>query len=244
MARIKYHTLVDQSLKKEHCITQCSRYGRYKIIIMKTLKDYWNQSFQRPNIKPTYDNWLDKYREHFNDTNKRIVDLGCGIGNNSLYLSERGFHPIACDISEEALKKLKEFISDCTTYCFDMSVNLPFDRKSIDILIVDLSLHYFDEETTRAIIDNIHNVLKEDSLLLCRLNSTEEIINKGEVQESKDKYLYENEGIYRRFFDLGEIERFFSIDKWKYDHIEEYEMLRHQSKKVMWEIALRPSNVV
>ena len=74
---------------------------------MRTLKEYWNHSFQRPNMKPTYDNWLDKYSNEFNEANKQIIDLGCGIGNNILYLSERGLDPIACDISEEALKKLK-----------------------------------------------------------------------------------------------------------------------------------------
>ncbi|MGG4095334.1 class I SAM-dependent methyltransferase [Paenibacillus lautus] len=211
---------------------------------MKSLKEYWNHSFQRPNMKPTYDNWLDKYSKEFNEANMRIIDLGCGIGNNSLYLSERGFNPIACDISEEALRKLKGSIPDCATHCFDMSEAIPFDKGSIDILIADLSLHYFDEDTTNKIINNIHSALNTKGLLLCRLNSTKEIVNKGEVQQSQDKYLYKNEGINRRFFDQSEIERFFSKDKWEYMYIEEYELLRYQNKKVMWEIALKPSNVV
>ncbi|WP_442600749.1 class I SAM-dependent methyltransferase [Paenibacillus sp. KN14-4R] len=211
---------------------------------MKPLKQYWNESYRRPGLKPVYDNWLDKYDDYLKEERDRIVDLGCGIGNNSLYLFEKGILPIACDISEEALKKLNEMIPSITTACFDMTVGLPFEKNSIKVIIADLSLHYFDEDTTIKVISEIHRVLMFDGLLLSRLNSVNEIRNKGEVEQTKEKYLLENEGIYRRFFDRQEINRFFSGNMWTLVHAEEYEMERYTRKKFLWEIAMKPRYVV
>ncbi|MGG3280084.1 class I SAM-dependent methyltransferase [Paenibacillus solani] len=211
---------------------------------MKTLKEYWNESFQRPGLEPLYDNWLQKYTNYLADYNELIIDLGCGIGNNSRYLFERGLQPIACDISEEALMKLKGFIPNINTRCFDMSDGLPFESETVKIIIADLSLHYFDEHTTRSIINDIHRVLKDDGVLLCRLNSVNEIINIGETKETQEVYLMESEGIYRRFFDQSQINRFFSNVMWDCIHNEEYEITRYTNKKVLWEIAMKPRRAV
>jgi SAM-dependent methyltransferase len=209
---------------------------------MKSLKQYWNESFQRPDLMPRYDNWLDKYMDDYlnKDSNDLIIDLGCGVGNNALYLFEKGIFPIACDISEEAIQKLTTFIPDIQTLCLDMTKGLPFPKESVKVLIADLSLHYFDEVTTREVICDIHSVLMKDGVLLCRLNSTKEIMNKGKIAQSEEEYLLENEGIYRRFFNRGEIERFFDENEWTIVYIEEYELERYTNKKILWEIALKP----
>ncbi|KRE93391.1 hypothetical protein ASG89_07845 [Paenibacillus sp. Soil766] len=210
---------------------------------MKSLEQFWNESYQRPDLKPTFDNWLDKYWQvHLSTTSNAdlIVDLGCGVGNNAKYLVEHGRLPIACDISEVAIRKLKSFLPDVQTLCLDMTEGLPFPNHSVQVLIADLSIHYFDEATTRVVIQDLLHVLKEDGILLCRLNSINEIENKGNVTQTSEKYLLESEGIYRRFFDREEIERLFDKEKWTYLHIEEYEMDRYTNKKMLWEIALKP----
>lgn len=210
---------------------------------MKSLEQYWNESYQRPDLKPTFDNWLDKYwQAHLSTATNGdlIVDLGCGVGNNTKYLVEHGLSPTACDISELAIRTLKSFLPDVQTLCLDMSEGLPFPKESVQVLIADLSIHYFDETTTYEVIRDLHKVLKSDGILLCRLNSTNEIGNKGNVMQTTERYLMESEGIYRRFFDREEIERFFDKEKWTYLHIEEYEMDRYTNKKMLWEIALKP----
>lgn len=211
---------------------------------MKTLKQYWNTSYQRLDLTPTYDNWLDKYWDDYfaHLSNELIVDLGCGVGNNSQYLLEKGLLPVACDISEEALQKLKGFLPGIQTICLDMTNGLPFENASVQVLIADLSLHYFDEAMTRQVIRDLHRVMKREGILLCRLNSTLEISNKGTSVQTDEPYLLENEGIYRRFFDEDEIHRFFEENMWTIVHIEEYELDRYTNKKMLWEIALHKIN--
>ncbi|OCT13464.1 hypothetical protein A8709_17820 [Paenibacillus pectinilyticus] len=209
---------------------------------MKSLEQYWNESYQRTDLTLRYDNWLDKYVDAYfiKGVTSLIVDLGCGVGNNTKYLVERGFSPIACDISEKAIKKLNTFMPEIEVHCLDMTQGLPFGDHTVDVLIADLSLHYFDERTTNDVIRDIHRVLNKDGVLLCRLNSINEIANKGESTPSHEAYLLENQGIYRRFFDRGEIERFFEEKDWQYIFAEEYEMDRYTNKKMLWEVALKP----
>ncbi|WNR42062.1 class I SAM-dependent methyltransferase [Paenibacillus roseipurpureus] len=207
---------------------------------MKSLKQYWNETYKSPNLKITYDNWLNKYDEYLTNEGDLIIDLGCGIGNNSLYLFEKGILPVACDISEEALHTLRERLPSLPTLCLDMTQGLPFENKSAHVLIADLCLHYFDEETTLNVIKDIHRVMKPDGIVLCRLNSINEVNNLGPVKQSDDRYLFENEGIYRRLFDRAEIDRFFDKTMWELVHAEEYEMDRYTRKKMLWEIAIKP----
>lgn len=210
---------------------------------MKSLEQYWNESYQRLDAKPTYDNWLDKYWDEYLAKYSKtdlIVDLGCGVGNNTQYLRDRGLSPMACDISEEAIQRLLTFMPDIQTLCLDMTKGLPFDQESVNVLIADLSIHYFDEKMTHELIRDLHRVLKKDGILLCRLNSTNEISNVGETTPSDEPYLLESEGIYRRFFDRVEIVRFFKPTEWLCVNVEEYEMERYTNPKMLWEIALLP----
>mgnify|MGYP000041994864 CR=1 FL=1 len=41
---------------------------------------------------------------------KKILDLGCGIGADTLYLLERGYNVLSCDFSVEALKSIENNI--------------------------------------------------------------------------------------------------------------------------------------
>ena len=105
----------------------------------------WNKVFLNyGNKKPIYDDWLDKYKDILeNSRNLPIIDLGCGFGNDTLYLHERGFRVISCDYAEEALNRLQYFIEKPETKCFDMVQGLPFENEYASVIIADLSLHYF-----------------------------------------------------------------------------------------------------
>jgi len=64
-------------------------------------KEYWNETHKKYcDSKIVYDNWLDDYTDVLNKCKSSVLDLGCGTGNDTLYLVERGFNVIACDYSE------------------------------------------------------------------------------------------------------------------------------------------------
>lgn len=197
----------------------------------------WDQIFKKLGSRPpVYDNWLDKFL-HIIEASKGmpVIDLGCGCGNDTLYLAEKGFDVISCDISAEALNRLDSFIKNPRKKQFDMLCGLPFEDNSAGIIVSDLSLHYFSEADTKKIVGELSRVLTDGGYFLCRINSTNDI-NYGAGQGEKledDFYCYE--GNQKRFFTEKSIELFF--DKWKIDYINECEMLRYKLKKIVWEFS-------
>lgn len=175
-------------------------------------KEDWNkihEKFFSCEIK--YDDWLDKYKNLLERCKSSILDLGCGTGNDTLYLVERGFKVISCDYSEVALEKIKKVIPKAETCLLDISKKLPFKNESFDIIIADLSLHYFDDKTPKSIMGEIKRVLKPDGHLIARVNSVEDI-NHGAGQGIKlEKNFYFVEGYNKRFFDDTDIIKYFSI---------------------------------
>ncbi|ADY55338.1 Methyltransferase type 11 [Syntrophobotulus glycolicus DSM 8271] len=141
---------------------------------MNTPKEYWNNEYRKQRIeKPVYDLWLAKYKDILGKAkDTHIIDLGCGQGNNSLYLTERGYKVLACDISEIAIERLKKQISGAETRVFDMLDGLPFETNRAEIVIADLCLHYFAWTETLGIVQEIKRILVDGGNLLLRVNST------------------------------------------------------------------------
>ncbi len=99
---------------------------------MNDQRNYWNELYlSRGNKKPVYDLWLDKYADVLESSQGvPIIDLGCGFGNDTLYLHERGYPVIPCDFFSEALQRLGFFIEKPMTKLFDMTVGIPFEILS------------------------------------------------------------------------------------------------------------------
>ena len=119
-----------------------------------------------------------------------IIDLGCGSGNDTLYLIERGKKVIPCDYSKNAIENIKNNFPEIErAECFDMTKGLPFEDNLTDIIISDLSLHYFTEQKTFEILDEIKRVLKPNGLLFFRVNSINDV-NYGAREEKKLNLTY------------------------------------------------------
>lgn len=198
-------------------------------------KDYWNKSHKTYSMgKITYDNWLNDYKNVLDNCKTEVLDLGCGVGNDTLYLTERGFKVIACDYSEVALNHLKEQIKDVKTMQIDISDPLPFKNNTFDLIIADLSLHYFDEKTTIEIMKEIKKILKPNGHLLARVNSIKDINHGAGQGKQLEKNYYFVEGYNKRFFSIEDAKKIFSyIGKPK---IKEADMLRYTSPKKVIEI--------
>lgn len=175
-------------------------------------KKFWDNIYKSKIVKkPSYDLWLDRYADTLQKSrNEEIIDLGCGIGADTLYLSEKGYKVISCDYSEEALKILKEAIPEVKTLQMDISKTLPFGNESIGIIIADLSLHYFNDKTTKNIVKEIRRVLKPKGCLIGRVNSVNDFNFGAGCGEEIEKNFYLTEAGYKRFFIEEDIQVYFS----------------------------------
>ena len=200
---------------------------------MADYKEIWNKNHQKYfNGNIQYDDWLDKYLEVITASRTDVIDLGCGTGNNSLYLTEKGKQVIACDYSDTAIEIVNEYLPNVKTFQFDMTKGFPFESNFTDLIIADLCLHYFSNADTRKILNEIRRVLTNNGHLIFRVNSVNDI-NHGAMQGIElEKHYFEVEDMKKRFFDRDDLLEFFN--EWKIVDLLEDEMTRYTKPKILW----------
>lgn len=199
-------------------------------------KKYWENIYSHKSYKESsYDGWLDKYMAQLKKA-KTIIDLGCGDGVNAQYLHKKGIDVIACDFSESALKQIKKRNANIETMCFDMKKKIPFKRATVDIMIADLSLHYFTLKKTKKIIKNIFRLLNKNGVLLCRVNSIEEY-HWADADIMIEPGFYFNGNNYKRYFAKDDIDLLFSAHHIL--NVFEEKTEKYGDLKYVWEIVVR-----
>ncbi len=163
------------------------------------------------------------------------LDIGCGIGLDTRYLTEFGYKVISMDLSETALSICKKTLPDNVFLQIDIGEGLPFSTNSFQVIVANLSLHYFDSVVTEKIMDEIRNCLKTGALFFVRLNSTKDI-NFGSVgHEEIEPSVFRVENQQKRFFDGNTVNELFKTG-WKRHGIEEISIDRYSKTKVVWEV--------
>lgn len=191
---------------------------------------------EKNTISSKYDFWMNRWGFLLErKTIEIVLDIGCGIGLDTKYLTEMGYWVISIDISGEALAICRQELPDNTFLQVDIREGLPFSKNSFQIINANLSLHYFSWEKTKKIMGNIHNCLKTEGLCIVRLNSTNDS-NFGSVgHEEIEQNLFRVHGEQKRFFDIQAVNKLFSSG-WKSHAIEELNINRYSKPKIVWEI--------
>ena len=205
--------------------------------------EVWNKlhkDFSAKNIVK-YDDWLEEFDDIINNVTTDIIDLGCGVtGNNTLYLLEKGKSVISCDFAKEALDVVGK-IKGSKTLCFDMLDKFPFQDNSSELVIADLSLHYFRKDDTYRIIDEIKRVLKPNGYLILRLNSVnsteyKKLSNDNNIEKIEENLFFAN-NMEKRFFDKQSIDEFFN--GLTPICVREENMSRYNPDKIVWKLAFQ-----
>jgi SAM-dependent methyltransferase len=206
---------------------------------------YWEKAFAaREFTLPKYDNWLEKHLGAIRELSTLpILDLGCGSGADSLFLTNRKIKTIGADVSQNALVKTRKLIPGAMTIQFDFRDGLPFRSASAGVIIADLSLHYFPRDATRRIFKDLAATLSGKGIFLCRRNSVHDKNHGAGEGNEVEPGLFENNGHYKRFFDKQAVESLF--DGWTVISCAEYTMTRYDAPKILWEIrACKPEGII
>jgi len=98
-----------------------------------------------------------------NGSQKKLLDIGCGIGTIALELQKRGFQVTGVDFSEVAIKKCRQQGLDAIVSDVDKD-GLRFSDNSFDVVWAgDVIEHVFDPI---FLFEETHRVLKNDGCFL------------------------------------------------------------------------------
>lgn len=125
-------------------------------------------------IAPAYNKAFNKPSEHIDEVltsivpPSRILDLGCGAGNNSVYLSNLGYDVVGVDLSDKMLAIAQRKKSKATFIKMDIGA-LTFSENSFDHIIAAYSLCYLPKKEILSCLRSLYKILKKDGLIFIEL---------------------------------------------------------------------------
>ncbi len=114
-----------------------------------------------------------------------ILDLACGKGRHSIYLSKLGYHVTGIDLSPESIAFANKYKNH--SLHFEVHDMRNFYNKKFDAVFnLFTSFGYFEtEEENRATIRSIKNSLKSNGVGVIDFLNTEYVINNLVPEETK-----------------------------------------------------------
>lgn len=199
----------------------------------QTLWDDKHKKFYRGSVAP--DELLSHYPDVVKSSALPAVDLAAGTGAGSLYLIRQGRRVIACDYSEAALSILKKHVPEAETLRFDMTAPFPLADDCTDLILCDMGLHFFSEQVTFRILDEMRRILTPKGHAVLRLNALEDLDAKY-IKNELERHYYHADDLDLRYFDEADIQHFFR--DWRILSAERDQMTRYQPAREVWRILL------
>lgn len=123
----------------------------------------------------------------------KILDLGCGGGDNAVYFSKQGLDVTCIDLSEKMIELCKR--KNLNAQVMDIE-NLEFKNNSFDGIWAITSLLHIPKLKLPCVISKLHNILKDKGILyVC-------------VKEGDGEKFIEDGNSFRRFFVFWKKEEF------------------------------------
>ena len=144
-----------------------------------------------------------------NKTNK-IVELGAGLGRDSIYFAKNSIYVEALDYSQSGIKNINQKIKQnnlsnlIKTKIFDVRKTLPFKNNSIEgvysHMLYCMALTTSDLESLNK---EIHRILKPGGINIYTVRHTNDGDYKKGIHRGED--MYENDGFIVHFFSKNKI---------------------------------------
>lgn len=131
--------------------------------------------------------WIDEVAKKYKVEGKSVLDVPCGIGRISYFLSKMGYKVTGVDISEKLIKKAIENVKDGKFIRGDMrKLSEVIEKEKFDIVInIFNSLGYYEEEDDLKILRELREVTKDNGIVIVNLENRDFIVyNKPELLHS------------------------------------------------------------
>jgi SAM-dependent methyltransferase len=169
------------------------------------------------------------------------LDLGCGAGHDTAFLTQLGFAVVAADFSEEALEITRRRAPAARTKNVNLTHPLPFPDAGFGVIVASLSLHYFPWHQTTRILEDIRRCLTPGGHLLARLNSTQDPHYSAAEKQEIETNFYLIEEMPKRLFDIHDISTLFA-KSWDLLTANERITRKYGVEKLVWEVAARKAD--
>ena len=167
-----------------------------------------------------------------------VFEIGCGNGADTATLAGAGLRVIAIDLSDDAVRTTRRKVPSAQVERQDVRAPFPAGAAGLGAVVASLSLHYFPWDETQRLVARIHAVLRPGGLLLCRLNSTEDLHFGARGHPPIEPGLFLIDGAPKRFFDEAAVRALFA-EGWTPLSLQHVTTRKYVRAKALWEVVLR-----
>jgi SAM-dependent methyltransferase len=155
--------------------------------------------------------------EKIESNNLNILDLGCGNGKNSIYISEQGDRNkiYGMDISETAIILAKRAYPNGDFQVGNFGKTFPYPDKYFDIILDITSSNSLSESEREIYLSEINRTIKSSGFLFVRAlckdgdSNAKNLLNSNPGKE-KDTYIMPELGLTERVFSKDDLISFYS----------------------------------
>ncbi len=140
-----------------------------------------------------------------NQNTSKIIELGSGLGRDTIYFAKNSIHVVALDYSQSGIEAInqkakKNSLSNfITTNFFDVRKKLPFEDNSVEACYSHM---LYCMALTTSELENLNNeicrVLKPNAINVYTVRHTKDCDYKNGIHRGED--LYEKDGFIVHFF--------------------------------------------
>jgi ubiquinone/menaquinone biosynthesis C-methylase UbiE len=184
--------------------------------------------------------WLNRHVKALARTGNRLLDLGCGTGDDVRVLAREGFWTVGLDFSWPALTFARDMFPRGRYLQADLRAGLPFRDASFDAVIARCSLHYFTVPETERIVAEVARVLVPKGAFAFVINSSKMVARRMRYDYRTHKVLEPRtirfaDGVVRHFFTRPEVAR---LLRRRFDIEYEHEGLfkQYEENRIAWTV--------
>ena len=166
-----------------------------------------------------------KCYEYFIQNNvKKILELGCGQGRDTIFFSSNGLEVYAVDssiIAIECIQKFNQMNNQLiNANCIEAKLGLPFIDNYFDAIYSHMFYNMnFTNKDLDFLFQESNRVLKANGLLYFSVRGDEDELFNSRYKMDKNEDIYEINGFQIRFFSIEKIKSLLSSFHFKVDKI-------------------------
>jgi len=164
-----------------------------------------------------------------------VLELGCGTGRDTRILVGAGCRVVAVDASRTSLAVARLAAPGASFHRQDVRAPFPGSPSEYGAVVASLVLHYFPWHETVDLVERVRAALVPGGLLLCRVNSTNDVHFGAEGHPLIEENYHSVEGQPKRFFSRASVMALFERG-WTVQHVEEKVVHRYAQPKWLWEV--------
>lgn len=154
-------------------------------------KHPWEKTYEQKDFEITTNKAsiiVERYKDNF-QPGDNVLDIGCGNGRNSIFLSSLGCNVDSFDIANlQWIDKLPQEIKEKINFSQNNVSSFEYKANKYDSIVVTRVIQYLNKEELKKLIDNIHTSLNSSGFILLSFNSQGGIFNQKSIEVPKYKY--------------------------------------------------------